>query len=359
MSKFYLQLFCVIFVAGAFLVNGDGEEIGVYEIKKGDFSIKLSNFGARVMSMFLPDKNGNLADVVLGYDTINEYLNETKRFGPIVGRVANRIGGAQFTLNGITYKLDVNEGNSTTIHGGSKGFSQRVWSVKKVVKDGPIPSITFTYRSADGEEGFPGAVIATVTYAITAPYKLTITMKAKSLNKATPISLAHHSYINLGGHNSGDILSDEVQIFASKYTPVDSKKVPTGEIVTVKGTAYDFRKPQTVKSGISKLPKGLKGFDMNYDMNNANQKYMKKVAVVRNEKSGRVLKVWSNAPGMQFYTGDSINVTGKGGYQYKNFAAMALEPLGFPDSVNHPNFPSQIVYPGKLYKHVMHFEFST
>ncbi|KAG9155490.1 hypothetical protein Leryth_009919 [Lithospermum erythrorhizon] len=359
MSKIYLQLFCFIVVAGAVLVNANDEQIGVYEIKKGDFSIKLSNFGARIMSMFLPDKNGNVADVVLGYDTIHEYMNETKRFGPIVGRVANRIGGAQFTLNGITYKLDANEGNINTIHGGSRGFSQRVWKMEKVVKDGPTPSIIFTYHSADGDEGFPGTVIATVTYALTAPYKLTITMEAKALNKATPISLAHHSYINLGGHNSGDILSDEVQIFATKYTPMDAKFIPTGEIVPVQGTAYDFLKPQTIKSQMSKLPKGIKGFDINYDMDNVGYNTIKPVAVLRNKNSGRVMKLSSNAPGMQFYTGNSINVKGKGGYQYKDFAALALETLGFPDAVNHPNFPSQIVYPGDVYRHVMEFEFST
>ncbi|GAA0156790.1 epimerase/racemase [Lithospermum erythrorhizon] len=357
MSKLFLLAFCLVCFVDTLVVNA-GEDIGIYQIKKGNFSVKVTNYGARIISVFLPDKDGKVSDVVLGYDTIKEYQNDTRYFGAIVGRFANRIGGAKFTLNGTTYKLDANEGKNI-LHGGTRGFSQRVWKVKKHVKTGLTPRITLTYHSADGEEGFPGAVVALVSYTLVAPYKLVVHMKAKALNKATPVNLAQHSYWNLGGHTSGDILSNEVKIYAPKYTPVDKLLIPTGKIVTVKGTPYDFLTSKTIKSQIKKLPSGIKGFDINYALNDVKGKSLQPVAKVKSPKSGRVMKLWSNAPGVQFYTGNFIgHAKGKGGYHYSDFGALCLETQGFPDSVNHPNFPSTIIYPGKNYGHTMKFEFS-
>ncbi|GFP79251.1 aldose 1-epimerase [Phtheirospermum japonicum] len=352
----------LLFIALAFgvFVNGsENDGLGIYEIKKGNFSLKVTNYGARIVSVVLPDKNGKLADVVLGYDTAKEYLNDTGHFGAIVGRVANRIAGAKFTINGTEYKLDANEGTNI-LHGGKKGFSQVGWKVKKHEKHGRSPHITLTYHSVDGEEGFPGDVLASVTYALVEPYKLSVIMKAKALNKATPINLAQHSYWNLGGHTSGDILSDELQIFASHITPVGQKLIPTGKIQSVKNTPYDFLKPRVIKGPIKKLPEGSKGYDINYVVDGRDGPKLKPVAVVYNKKSGRVMKLSANAPGVQLYTGNYVNgVKGKGGYVYQSHAALCLETQGFPDSVNHPNFPSQIVVPGKSYDHRMLFSFST
>ncbi|PIN01191.1 putative mutarotase [Handroanthus impetiginosus] len=357
MSKFSILL-CFIVLAFGISANGSESGIGIYEIKKGDFSVKVTNYGARIISVILPDKNGKLADVVLGYDTIKEYMNDTGYFGAIVGRVANRIGGAKFTLNGTVYKLDANEGTNM-LHGGKKGFSQVAWKVKKYKKSGPSPYITLSYHSADGEEGFPGDVLVSVTYALIEPYKLSVKMKAKALNKATPVSLAQHSYWNLGGHNSGDILSEELQIFASHITLVDSKLIPTGKIVSVKTTPYDFLKPHVIKGPIRLLPNGSKGYDINYAVDGNKGRQMKPVAVVYDKKSGRIMKLSANAPGVQLYTGNYIHdVKGKNGYIYQSHAALCLETQGFPDSVNHPNFPSQIVAPGKTYEHSMMFTFS-
>ncbi|KAG8384720.1 hypothetical protein BUALT_Bualt04G0147600 [Buddleja alternifolia] len=358
MSKVSIFLCFIVLSFGIVLAHSSKNGLGIYEIKKGDFSVKVTNYGARVVSVVLPDKYGKLADVVLGFDTVKEYMNDTSHFGAIVGRVANRIAGAKFTLNGKVYKLDANE-NTSMLHGGKNGFSQVAWKVKKHVKYGRSPYITLTYHSVDGEEGFPGDVLASVTYALLEPYKLSVTMKAKALNKATPVNLAQHSYWNLGGHTSGNILSDELQIFASHITPVDQKLIPTGKFASVKNTPYDFLKPRVINGPIKQLPNDSRGFDINYVVDGHKGQKMKPIAMVYNKKSGRVMKLSSNAPGVQLYTGNYvIDVKGKGGFIYKPHAALCLETQGFPDAVNHPNFPSQIVYPGKDYEHGMLFVFS-
>ncbi|XP_016465595.2 uncharacterized protein LOC107788427 [Nicotiana tabacum] len=327
-------------------------KIGIYEIKKGDFSVKVTNYGARIISVLLPDKDGKIGDVVLGYDTIKEYENDTSSFGAIVGRVANRIGGAQFTLNGTLYKLIANDGNNT-LHGGPKGFSHVVWKVSKYEKDGSHPHITLTYHSADGEQGFPSDLLVSVTYGLKDPYKLSVVMKAKALNKATPVNLAQHTYWNIGGHTSGDILSNDIQIFASHITPVDQHLIPTGEFAPVKNMPYDFLKPRKVGSQINKLQNG---YDINYALDISEK--MKPVAIVYDKKSGRVMDLQASAPGVQFYTANSLIKKGKGGYVYQPHAALCLETQGFPDAVNHPNFPSTIVTPGKNYVHKMLYTFS-
>lgn len=360
LTKVTLLLSCFIILACEIVARGSSEDgkLQIYEIKRGDFSLKVTNYGARIMSLVLPDKNGKLGDVVLGYDTAKEYLNDTGHFGSIVGRVANRIGGAKFTLNGTTYKLDANEGPNM-LHGGIKGFSQVPWKVKKLRKFGQSPYITLSYYSRDGEEGFPGAVMATVTYQLLKPYKLSVVMKARALNKATPVNLAQHAYWNLGGHNSGDILSHELQIFASQITLVDAHLIPTGEFHPVKGTPYDFLKPHVIKVPIKELPEGSKGYDINYVVDGYKSGKLKPVSVVYDKKSGRMMRISATAPGVQLYTGNYIkDVKGKGGYVYKVHAALCLETQGFPDSVNHPNFPSVIVVPGKDYEHSMIVEFS-
>lgn len=206
--------------------------------------------------------------------------------------------------------------------------------------------------------GFPGDLDVTVSYSLTGEKELSVKMKAKARNKATPVNLAQHSYWNLGGHNSGDILSLEVQIFASSYTPVDDQLIPTGKIETVEGTPYDFLQPHTIGSSIDKLPVG---YDINYVLDkDDSSKKMRKVAIVHDKKSGRVMELLADQPGVQYYTGGQIKeVRGKGGFVYKKHAGLCLETQAFPDSVNHPNFPNTIVYPGEKYKHHMLYKFST
>ena len=207
-----------------------------------------------------------------------------------------------------------------------------------------------------GFAGFPGDLIATVTYMLADDYQLIITMRAKALNKATPVNLAQHAYWNLGGHNSGDILSNQIQIFGSHITPVDKELIPTGKIVPVKGTPFDFLKPDTIGSKINKLPNG---YDINYVLDETAPNKVRLAATVHHKKSGRMMELYTNAPGLQFYTSNGLkDVKGKGGFVYQVHAALCLETQGFPDSVNHPNFPSQIVIPGKPYLHSMLFKFS-
>ncbi|KAH7850899.1 hypothetical protein Vadar_004414 [Vaccinium darrowii] len=331
-----------------------GDKLELYELKTGDFSVKFTNWGARIVSLVLPNKHGKLEDIVLGYDSVEEYVNDITYFGATAGRVANRIAGAQFTLNGTHYKLDANAGNCT-IHGGSKGFGRVVWKVKKYHNEGHSPFVTFSYHSFDGDQGFPGDLSVTVTYTLSG-HNLAVKMKATALNKATPVNLAHHSYWNLGGHNRGNILSNEIQIFGSHITPVDNNSIPTGKITSVKGTPYDFLQPTSIASKIKELPNG---YDINYALDGGAGKKLKTAAIVYDKKSGRAMEVSTNQPGLQFYTANYMpDVKGKDGFVYQPHAGLCLETQGFPDAVNHPNFPSQIVTRGKTYVHDMLFKFS-
>ncbi|CAK9158687.1 unnamed protein product [Ilex paraguariensis] len=351
-----VPLLCYFLLIALLFVNVSkadaDEEIGVYELKKGDFSVKITNYGATVLSVILPDRNGKLDDVVLGYESIEGYKNDSTYFGGLIGRVANRIGGAHFTLNGIIYMLPANNGKNT-LHGGTKGFSDVIWTVKSYKKDSHI---TFTYNSFDGEQGFPGDLSVTVTYMFIGTNKLAIKMVAKPLTKATPVNLASHTYWNLAGHNSGDILSHNIQIFGSHITPVNDELIPTGEIFPIHGTPYDFLQPRSIGSKLNDLPDG---YDINYVLDSTSSVHFKKVAVVHESKSGRKMELWTNQIGVQFYTSNMLdNVEGKGGYVYSKYGALCLETQGFPDSVNHPNFPSQIVNPGEIYENVMVYRFT-
>ncbi|KAL6178096.1 hypothetical protein ACLB2K_049615 [Fragaria x ananassa] len=334
--------------------NANDEKVGeIYELKKGNFSVKLTNYGATMLSVVLPDKNGKLDDVVLGFESLKDYTNDSVYFGATVGRVANRIGRAEFTLNGNHYKLVTNDHGKNTLHGGSKGFSDVLWTAKRHIEDSHI---TFTYDSRDGEEGFPGDLSVSVTYMFVGHDVLAIKMEAKALTKATPVNLAHHTYWNLRGHNSGDILSHKIHIFGSNITPVNDELIPTGDIAPVKGTAYDFLEPREIGSRINELPDG---YDINYIMDPSSSEHLRKAAVLHDSVSGRKMELWTNQPGLQFYTSNMLNdVKGKGGFVYKKYAAVCLETQGFPDSVNHPNFPSQILNPGDTYMHSMVYRFT-
>ncbi|KAJ3673355.1 hypothetical protein LUZ60_006729 [Juncus effusus] len=357
-----IRSICFVFIAILLLGASDFSEarkykktVGIYELKKGDFSLKVTNWGATIISVVLPDNKGQLGDIVLGYDKISSYVNGSNYFGALVGRVANRIAGARFVLDGKPYHLYKNDGNNS-LHGGHRGFSAVIWDVKEKV-DGDSPYITFYYHSFDGEQGFPGALDVYVTYKITKDYKLTVTMHAKPLNKRTPINLAQHSYWNLGGHASGTILNNVVQLFASDITPVDSEFIPTGQITPVANTPFDFTKPMTVGSRISQV-KG--GYDINFVLDSKpDKKGLRKVAIVQDKKSGRVMELSANQPGVQFYTGNFLDgKLGKDGAKYVQHAALCLETQDFPNAVNQANFPNEIYAPGQVYEHVMVYQFS-
>ncbi|WVZ85946.1 hypothetical protein U9M48_032802 [Paspalum notatum var. saurae] len=333
--------------------------VGVYELKKGDFSVKVTNWGARLMSVVFPDSKGNLADVVLGRDTIAEYVNDTSYyFGPITGRIAQRVARGRFVLDGKVYHMYRNDGRNT-IHGGGRGFSRSIWTVTEYVGGGDAPSITFYYRSFDGEQGLPGNVDAYVTYRMPAPYTLALHMNATALDKATPVNFLLHAYWNLGGHGSGDVLGHALRLHASRYAVLDEELLPSsGRIEPVAGTPLDFRTPTAIGARIRRVMGGgrIVGYDANYIVDGEG---MRPVAHARDAKSGRAMELWANQPTMQLYTGNRLNHTaGKDGKVYNQYGGFCLETMGYVDAVNHPEFPSQTLRPGQVYRHDMVFKFS-
>ncbi|XP_048552950.1 galactose mutarotase-like [Triticum urartu] len=332
--------------------------VGIYMLKKGDFSVKVTNWGATIMSIIVPDNKGNLADVVLGKDTLAEYVNDTAYFGPLSGRVAQRMARGRFVLDGKVYHTYINDGRNA-IHGGHRGFSKVIWTVKEYVAGGDSPYITLYYRSFDGEQGFPGDLDVYATYQVSSPYVLSIRTNATALNKATPVNFLQHVYLNLGGQGSGDVLGHTLQLSASRYTPMDEELLPSsGRVDPVAGTNYDFRTPTPIGARIRQVMggKGVRGYDINYVIDGAG---MRRVAAVRDGASGRALQLWANQPAMQLYTGNGLNNTrGKGGIVYRQYAGFCLETQAYPDAVNHPEFPSVTVRPGQVYKHDMLLKFS-
>ncbi|KAI3935480.1 hypothetical protein MKW98_027620 [Papaver atlanticum] len=330
----------------------------LFELNNGTMRVKISNHGCTITSLLVPDKNGNLADVVLGFDSLEPYLKgAAPYFGCIVGRVANRIKDGKFTLNGTEYSLRINK-PPNSLHGGRKGYDKVVWDVVEH-NDGENPSITFKYHSHDGEEGYPGDVNITAKYTLTSSTTMRLDMKATPENKPTPVNLAQHTYWNLAGHNSGNVLEHSIQIWANHVTPVDQNTIPTGEIMPVKGTPFDFLTEKKISTSIHEVP-GL-GYDHNYVLDCGEEKSgLKCAAKVKDPSGSRVLKLWTNAPGMQFYTGNYVNgVEGKSGAVYGKHAGLCLETQGFPNAINQPNFPSVVVQPAEKYEHTMLFEFSS
>nr|XP_043631919.1 galactose mutarotase [Erigeron canadensis] len=328
----------------------------IFEVNNGSMKLLVSNYGCTITSLFVPDQNGNLSDVVLGFDTLDPYLNRVAPyFGCIVGRVANRIKEGKFTLNGTDYTLPINNGPNS-LHGGLKGFDKVVWEVVEH-KQGDTPSITFKYRALDGEEGYPGDLSVTATYTLTSKTTLRLDMEAVPENKPTPVSLAQHTYWNLAGHNSGTILDHSAQIFAKHFTPVDETQIPTGEIKPVEGTPFDFTSEKKIGTSIHEV--GI-GYDHNFVLDCGEEKSGLKHAVkLKDPSSSRVLNLWTNAPGIQFYTANYVNgIVGKGGSVYGKHGAVCLETQGFPNAINQANFPSIVVQPGDKYQHTMVYEFS-
>lgn len=328
----------------------------VFELSNGTITLKVSNFGATITSLLVPDAKGNLADVVLGFDSIDTYINgNAPYFGCIVGRVANRIKDGKFTLNGVNYSLPINNGPNS-LHGGNKGFDKVLWEVVEH-KTTQNPSITFKYHSKDREEGYPGDVTVTATYSLPSSDSLKLEMTAEAKDKATPINLAQHTYWNLAGHDSGNILNHLIQIWGSQITPIDNNSIPTGELMAVKGTPFDFTTENKVGSRFNEVPGG---YDHNYVLDLGEERLgMKRAAKVKDPSSSRVLNLWTDAPGVQFYTANYVDgVKGKGGAVYQKQSGLCLETQGFPNAINEPKFPSIVVQPSEKYRHTMVFEFS-
>ncbi|MGB9835117.1 MAG: aldose epimerase family protein [Candidatus Saccharicenans sp.] len=312
----------------------------------------LMNYGATLVSLFTPDRKGNLADITLGYDSFESYLGPHPYFGATIGRYANRIAGGKFKLEGKEYSLATNEGPNH-LHGGRKGFDKVIWEAEQVGNSHSI-GVQFKYLSPDGEEGYPGNLNCQVTYLLTENNELHISYLA-STDRPTHINLTHHSYFNLAGQGEGDILGHELQILASRYLPVGEGLIPTGELLSVEGTPFDFRQPVKIGERISQVPGG---YDHNYVLDH--QGILNLAARVFEPESGRLLELYTTEPGLQFYSGNFLDgsIKGKAGKIYGKHAAFCLEPQHFPDSPNKPHFPTTILRPGEVYRSLTIFKFS-
>jgi aldose 1-epimerase len=334
----------------------DGTPIDVFTLaNKHGLEARIMTYGAILVSLRVPDRTGRLGDVVLGFDGLAGYLGGHPYFGAIIGRYGNRIANGKFTLGGVTYSLARNN-NGNSLHGGLKGFDKVVWKAEPVHEFGAV-GVKLTYLSKDMEEGYPGNLAVTVVYTLTNDDELRIAYEAVT-DKATPVNLTNHSYWNLNGQGQGDILGHVVELETDKLTAVDSAAnlIPTGQLKEVKGTPFDFTTPRAIGERIG-LVEG--GYDHNFALRSGGGK-MALAARVFSPASGRVLEIDTDQPGIQFYTGNFLDgtVKGKGGVAYQKHFGFCLETQHFPDSPNHPNFPSTILEPGKKYTTVTIHKFS-
>lgn len=338
--------------------TGDGTPVHLYVLTNARGAVaKVMTYGAILTELHVPDRSGAMDDVVLGFDNLQQYLDGHPFFGATTGRVANRIAKGRFTLDGKTYKLAVNNGPNH-LHGGIRGFDKRMWKAAAAGTPGS-PAVKFTRRSADGEEGYPGNLEVTVTYTLTHRNELRIDYLATT-DKPTPVNLTHHSYFNLLGTRGGDVLNHELMLAADRYTPGDKTLIPTGQIAPVKGTPLDFRKATRIGARIAQVGGEPTGYDHNFVLNGGG-KSLALAARVYEPTTGRVMEILTDEPGVQFYTGNFLDGTlaGKGSVVYTKHAGFCLEAQHFPDSVNHPNFPSTILRPGQTYRQSTVHRFST
>jgi aldose 1-epimerase len=339
----------------------DGKEVYLYTLRnKAGMEARITNYGGIVVSLLVPDKSSVPGDVVLGYDSLSSYLKATPYFGAIVGRYGNRIGKSRFTLDGKDYGLNTNDGPNT-LHGGLKGFDKVVWDADGATP-ATQPSLSLSYLSRDGEEGYPGSLKATVVYTLTDSNELRIDYAA-STDKPTVLNLTHHSYFNLAGAGSGDILSHELMLNADRFTPIDSGLITTGELKPVEGTPMDFRTPTAIGARIGVKDDQLRfgrGYDHNWVLNRTGEG-LSLAARVSEKTSGRVMEVWTTEPGVQFYTGNFLDGTaiGKGGKAYAYRTGLCLETQHFPDSPNKPTFPSTVLRPGENFASTTVYKFYT
>jgi aldose 1-epimerase len=338
----------------------EGDAVDLYVLtNKNGMEVAITTYGGAVVSIKVPDRSGKLGDVVLGYDSLDGYINDKANLGVLVGRYANRIGHAQFSLDGKTYTLAKNNGENS-LHGGVKGFGKVLWKAREVPgKDGQ--ALELSYLSKDGEEGFPGNLKVTVIYTLTDANELRIAYSATT-DKTTVVNLTNHSYFNLAGPGSGAILGTQLTIEADKFTPVDSGLIPTGELREVAGTPFDFRKATAIGARIEANDEQIKlggGYDHNFVLRRRGGDPISLAARAVEPTTGRVLEVWTTEPGIQFYTGNFLDgVRGKGGVSYTKRSAFCLETQHFPDSPNQPKFPSVALKPGGRYQTTTVYKFS-
>jgi aldose 1-epimerase len=321
---------------------------------KNGMTMKVITLGGIVTELHVPDKHGKFVDVCLGCSNLEEYLEGHPFFGAIAGRVANRIAKGKFTLDGKEYTLATNNGPNH-LHGGKVGFDKRVWKAT-VVKEAAGETLKLQYTSKDGEEGYPGNLAVTITYLLTDKNEWQIQYEATT-DKATPVNLTQHCYFNLSGHDSGTILDHILQINGDKYTPTDDTLIPTGKIEPVKGTPFDFTSPTPIGKNIKEIKADPQGYDLNFVLKES--KNLRTAATVTDPKSGRVMTVATTEPGVQFYTGNFLDgkQKGKGGVKYKQYAGFCLETQHYPDSINHPDFPSVVLKPGETYRQTTSYRF--
>lgn len=337
----------------------DGAEVEIFTLKNEKLEVQVITYGGDVISLEAPDRNGKMADVVLGFDSPSGYYenNHSKSaafFGPIVGRYANRIAHAKFSLDGKEYTLTKNNGDNS-LHGGPGGFHNRVWK-GKIITDG----VELTYLSKDGEEGYPGNLSITVKYTLTGG-DLQIDYSATT-DKPTVLNLTNHSYFNLSGQGNGTVLQEQLKLNASRFTPVDATLIPTGELKSVAGTPFDFLKPHAVGERITADDEQIRlghGYDHNFVIDGGG-KELTQAAEVYDPASGRVLQVLTTEPGVQFYTSNFLDgsIKGKQGIAYPRNGALCLETQHFPDSPNHPDFPSTVLRPGSKFHSTTVYRFS-
>ncbi len=338
--------------------TADGQAVERYTLTNAKgMTAKIITRGATLQSLLVPDNEGQMDDVVLGFDDVAGYESDANQyFGCTVGRVCNRIGKAQFELHGQTYKLAANDGNNTLHGGGAKSLDKVVWEAS--IPDDQPAAIEFRYFSTDGEEGFPGNVHFSVRYALTDSNALAISYKATT-DLETPINMTNHAYFNLSGAGAETILDHVLQIDADRYTPTDEELIPTGELADVEGTVLDFRQPTVIGKRIDAVDKTAAiGYDHNWVLNRQNRG-VRPVATLRHPSNGRVLTVLTDQPGLQFYSGNFLKgQTGKGGTTYAHRSGLCLEAQHYPDSVHHEDFPSIWVIPGDTYSQTTVYKFS-
>jgi aldose 1-epimerase len=332
----------------------DEQQVYQYTItNQNGMAVKILNYGGIVTHLYVPDGDGGTVDVVLGYDSLDGYLEDTPYFGAIVGRYGNRIAKGQFELDGKSYQLPLNDGKNH-LHGGIKGFDNVVWKVDDFIYPDSA-GIILTYLSKDGEEGFPGNLDVQVTYTLTNKNELEIDYKATT-DQPTIVNLTHHSYFNLKGQGEGDILDHQLQIMAEKYIPVDETLIPTGELREVKGSAMDFTTPHSIGSRIAKV---AGGYDHTLVLNGYNGKQLFLAAKLTDPKNDRTMEVYTDQPGIQFYSGNFLDgsITGKDNRVYKKHFGLCLETQHFPDSPNQPDFPTTEHRPGEQYETTTIYKF--
>ena len=338
----------------------DGNQALLYSlINENGAKVDITNYGGLIVRLFVPDREGKMKDVVLGYNQLEKYIEGSPYFGAIVGRYGNRIANSQFELDGKTYQLPANEGDNH-LHGGEKGFDKVIWEATPLLKDN-TPGLKLSYLSEDGEEGYPGNLEVTVYYWLTNDNNLKIEYKATT-DKATPINLTQHSYFNLKGEGKGDILDHLLYINSDEITPLDEEQIPTGEIRSVADTPFDFNTPTEIGARIDEDNKQLQiggGYDINYVLNSkSGEKDL--AARVYEPYSGREMEVWTTEPAVQLYTSNNLDGSniGKSDRSYDKWGALCLETQHYPDSLHHDNFPSTILRPGETYKTVTEYRFN-